>query len=812
MTLTFSFWAILLGRLAIEAGLLVAVAVGVQRILKSPVMHRATWQAVILGVGLTWVCEVGGARRWVTEISNAGQTEQPLTAQVDFGVESAVPNDDVQRFTGINSMERTEPISPGREFWWPLWIWGLGGALVGLKAISTRIWLGVASARLCRPVVDHALLSTVENLCQRFCVRNVRMVIWPGIHTPIAFGSLRPTIAIPEGFTERFSQGEQETILAHELAHLASGDPFWSGVADLVLAIAWWHPAVWWSRHQFREACESAADEASALVPGGRVFLAELLVKLGRDLVAPGIPHGLGIGGGMRSRLAKRVTGLLSESREWRRERPATRWITRSCAPALAGLLVAVPGPGTSGPALFSILVTSPLSATTTREAGAVARDAEVKGEESPKTSSRGETDEANGRRDVSSRADEVLLKLTNGAMPGSTFSRTKLEPTTGRPNEVGADESLLLTREYQLNGDKFRRHLQRFIPEAGTNLIDTDVKVALRRFAASLGVAFPAPITNSSGGLDVGANSPAAISFNARTGQLFVRATEADLGRIDREIGLLVSSWKTRMVVLDVKILEVTESGGGGMDLDWFFDGESTNHPNDPLSRSREALKDSNLPTGPNTRIDQIQSTGQSAELTPIQFSALLKRMQDREGTDVLSVPKVVTLSGRPAKISVMEDRNIVTGIDTNRNGLSYTTQVCKVGPSVMLVPELEGNEVKLSLSATFTEFLGYDAPKSGVDLQFTTPDGRTLSGQQSFPHFRVRSQEVNVIGKLRNTIALYGPVVTNVVQFKSKVPVLGDIPLVGGLFRSGGTSQILKRLYLFVTPTEVDGAGQAM
>ncbi len=52
----------------------------------------------------------------------------------------------------------------------------------------------------------------------------------------------------------------------------------------------------------------------------------------------------------------------------------------------------------------------------------------------------------------------------------------------------------------------------------------------------------------------------------------------------------------------------------------------------------------------------------------------------------------------------------------------------------------------------------------------------------------------------------------VTNVVQFKSKVPVLGDIPLMGRLFREAGTSQVLKRLYLFVTPTEVDGAGRAM
>ncbi len=792
MNLTLSLWALLLGRLAIEAGLLVTMAAGIQGVVKSPGMRRTVWQAVFLGVGLTWGCEVGGARRWVTEMSNSGETNQRFVTQVDFGEEASVPPHEIQAFTERDSIEPIHQIPTSQNSWWPLWVWVGGAAFVGLRALGVRIWLTVAASRASRPVTDATVLTTVEDLRRRVRLGRVRMVVWPGLYSPIAFGSLRPTIALPEGFTERFDSGEQETMLAHELAHLAAGDPFWLGVADLVLAMAWWHPGLWWSRHQLREACESAADEASALVPGGRVFLAELLVKLGRDLVATGVTPGLGIGGNLRSRLAKRVTVLLSDAREWRQESTAKRWLTRATAPALAALLVAVPVPGTSGPALFSILLASPLSANTPPETGSSARDAEA-------------------RSLKSTPADELIPKSTNNLSAGSTVPRTNVDAAAGTLPGT-APQSPLLTREYRLDSDKFRLYLRRFVPKAGSNLLDTDIEVALRGFAASFGVTFPVPMMNFSGSLAISQMEPPAIYFDAHRGELLVRATEADLERMDRAIKKLATWWTKRQVRLEFKFLEVTESGGGGLDLDWLFGETLTNRPVAQSVALKELLKESHLPTGPTITVDEIQSYGQSAELTPAQFSSLLKRLVDRDGTDVLSSPNIVTLSGRAAQISLLGDRTIVTGIDTNRNGVSYTTQACKVGRSVMLVPELEGNEVKLSLSSTVTEFLGYDAPKSGVELRFTTPAGQTLTGQQAFPHFRSRLLEANITGKLRNTCVLRGPMVTNVVQFKSKVPVLGDIPLMGRLFREEGTSQILKRLYIFITPIEVDGAGRAM
>jgi len=58
--------------------------------------------------------------------------------------------------------------------------------------------------------------------------------------------------------------------------------------------------------------------------------------------------------------------------------------------------------------------------------------------------------------------------------------------------------------------------------------------------------------------------------------------------------------------------------------------------------------------------------------------------------------------------------------------------------------------------------------------------------------------------------TAVLRGPLVTETVRVKDKVPVLGDVPLLGRLFRSESTSTFKKRLYVFVTPVEMDAGGR--
>ncbi len=205
--------------------------------------------------------------------------------------------------------------------WWPAVAWGVGAGVVFLRLLGARVVRAVHAQRteeagrgLHRRV---ARLIVALGLRRRVCVRRA-----PALRAPMVYGTLRPTVVVPTDFEEQFTPAEQEAILAHELGHLAGGDPAWKTFSDFLIAVLWWHPGAWLARRRLEAACEAAADEASLLVHDGPDVLAACLVTLGRRLAAPGMAAGLSIEGlGFRSGLGRRVERLLRlRGRPWRRK------------------------------------------------------------------------------------------------------------------------------------------------------------------------------------------------------------------------------------------------------------------------------------------------------------------------------------------------------------------------------------------------------------------------------------------------------------------------------------------------------------
>jgi len=204
--------------------------------------------------------------------------------------------------------------------WWPGMVWLLGTAVVAGRAVFARLLL-CALRRRHAPLGDADLCRCVRVLARRLGIRRPVCVLQSGaLGAPVAFGSFRPTVLLPAGFTEEFDRRQQEAMLAHELAHLRAGDPAWQLAADLACAVLWWHPLAWWSRRRLRWTSEAAADEASLLVPGGPGVLASCLVAMGRRFSSRPRLGWLSIEGpGFRSALGRRVERLLNlRTRPWR--------------------------------------------------------------------------------------------------------------------------------------------------------------------------------------------------------------------------------------------------------------------------------------------------------------------------------------------------------------------------------------------------------------------------------------------------------------------------------------------------------------
>lgn len=233
---------------------------------------------------------------------------------------------------------------PAPRVLWPGVVWLIGTLLLGCRLLLTHLLLTVLAWKRRQPI-DPILPAQIATLGATLgWRRQPRVIACRGLDSPLAYGILRPTIAVPVDFTSRFRPQEQTVILAHELGHLAAGDPCWWLLAELVAAALWWHPVAWWSRRRLHLASEWAADEASTTVEDGPLLLARCLVDLGKRLVptaAAGWPRMAG--DGFRSSLGRRVVRLMAlpaGAAPGRPRRATTRILGLAVLVATAGLPV----------------------------------------------------------------------------------------------------------------------------------------------------------------------------------------------------------------------------------------------------------------------------------------------------------------------------------------------------------------------------------------------------------------------------------------------------------------------------------------
>lgn len=338
MTPTLDSWFLFAATFAVETALMVGLAAGACRLTRNAKRHRVCWQASLIAVTLIFLSEWTGLhtrlQRWLPTQS----AHRRLVVSV-----SDPRLDDDPRNMPLPGASAIAPNARARDsVTWPGWLWISGTFTLLLIGGSTRVWLLVERRKM-RPA-GLEIWAIAKPLFAPLRLPQATICAWKRARGPVAFGLWRPTVALPSDFVARFTRQQQKVMLAHELAHLAAHDPFWFDWADIFCAIAWWHPGAWWMRRQFRQACEGAADEASALIPEGRATLAESLVAFGRELSLSGPTGGLGVAGsGLRSELGLRVRTLLEQSTMWQDLSLPWRWAPRFLGIVCAGVTVATP-------------------------------------------------------------------------------------------------------------------------------------------------------------------------------------------------------------------------------------------------------------------------------------------------------------------------------------------------------------------------------------------------------------------------------------------------------------------------------------
>ena len=189
--------------------------------------------------------------------------------------------------------------------------------------------------------------------------------------------------------------------------------------------------------------------------------------------------------------------------------------------------------------------------------------------------------------------------------------------------------------------------------------------------------------------------------------------------------------------------------------------------------------------------------ATGGVSVLNTVNVRAFLQLLLSLTDTNVLSTPQVLAADNQKAKIVVGENRPFPTGQAQGITGGTLVTIERKdVGVTLELTPQvLENDLIRLEIKQEITAIEENVAQTIGSGTA-SIPVGPTTTK---------RSMETTTIARDQQTIVVGGLVRDNITLNENKVPLLGDIPFIGWLFRFQSRQTDKLNLLVFLTPTLV-------
>ncbi|EEX95127.1 type II secretory pathway component EpsD [Vibrio orientalis CIP 102891 = ATCC 33934] len=166
--------------------------------------------------------------------------------------------------------------------------------------------------------------------------------------------------------------------------------------------------------------------------------------------------------------------------------------------------------------------------------------------------------------------------------------------------------------------------------------------------------------------------------------------------------------------------------------------------------------------------------------------WTALISAVSTDSNSNILSSPSITVMDNGEASFIVGEEVPVLTGSTSGSNNENpfQTVDRKEVGIKLKVVPQInEGNSVQLNIEQEVSNVLGANG---AVDVRFAK--------RQLNTSVMVEDGQMIVLGGLIDERAL---------ESESKVPILGDIPYLGHLFKSTSTQVEKKNLMVFIKPT---------
>jgi general secretion pathway protein D len=302
------------------------------------------------------------------------------------------------------------------------------------------------------------------------------------------------------------------------------------------------------------------------------------------------------------------------------------------------------------------------------------------------------------------------------------------------------------------------------------------------------------------------GNKNSATIEADEGTNSLIVTA-EAD---VMQSIISVVKRLDIRraQVLVEAIIVEMTDDDGRDLGVEWLFLNDSGGYGSSTNAGLGGALAAAAFETDSNgdpvdsrsglagvlgSTAGQVFGVGRLDD--NFSFNVAINALQQNTEANILSTPSLLTLDNEEASIVVGQSIPFVTGSFTSTGNSSsnpdnpfQTVERENVGITLKVTPQInEGDSVILAISQEVSNVVGGSA----------VLNSNVITSE--------RKIDTKILADNGQTIVLGGLIEDQISESVQRVPILGSIPIIGGLFRSTSTQYGKKHLLVFLRPTIV-------
>lgn len=297
----------------------------------------------------------------------------------------------------------------------------------------------------------------------------------------------------------------------------------------------------------------------------------------------------------------------------------------------------------------------------------------------------------------------------------------------------------------------------------------------------------------------------PTSIEAHEGTNSLVISADPDVMSAMENVISSL--DIKRAQVLVEAIIVEISDSLARELGVQILFSGDGSNtpvvsqrfgNPNPDLTAivgGEVYDTSSGLSSLPATAQSLLTLDGFAAGVGKYtkdekSFAAILNVLRKDSDSNVLSTPSILTMDNEESSIIVGQEIPITTGesLGTDNTNPFRTVSREEVGIKLLVKPQInQGNSIRLDIEQEVSSVFG---PLTIGASEIATNKREIKTAVM------VEDSEIIVLG---------GLISDDVQEFERKVPLLGDIPLLGRLFKSTTSSRSKKNLVVFLKPTIV-------